>query len=134
MVDFRKVTDDFWVTPQIGADEVRAAAERGFVLIVNNRPDGEEAGQPSGAEIAAAAQAAGVSYRAVPIHGRPSAEQAQETAAAAATAGGPVLAYCRSGTRSIAAWSLGQALSGARTTEELIGLGAAAGYDLRPWL
>lgn len=134
MSQFRKVTDDFWVSPQIGPDEVRAAAARGFALIVNNRPDGEEPGQPAGDEIAAAARAAGLAYTAVPVRGRPSAEQAQATAEAAAAAGGPVLAYCRSGTRSIAAWSLGQALSGARTREELIGLGAAAGYDLEPWL
>ncbi|MBC6981184.1 TIGR01244 family sulfur transferase [Caulobacter sp. 17J80-11] len=134
MTEFRKVTDGFWVSPQIRPDDVRAAAERGFALIVNHRPEGEEPGQPAGESIAEAARAAGLAYVAIPVRGRPTAEQAQATAEAVAAAQAPVLAYCRSGTRSIAAWSLGQALAGERTRDELLGLGAAAGYDLEPWL
>jgi uncharacterized protein (TIGR01244 family) len=51
-----------------------------------------------------------------------------------AEAKGPVLAFCRSGTRSIVIWSLGQAQSGARPRDELVRLGAEAGYDLSPIL
>jgi uncharacterized protein (TIGR01244 family) len=43
---------------------------------------------------------------------------------------GPVLAFCRSGTRSIVTWSLAEATSGHRSRDELIGLGRQAGYDL----
>ena len=50
--------------------------------------------------------------------------------AAIADAAGPVLAFCRSGTRSIVIWSIGQALSGERSRSELIALGGQAGYDL----
>jgi uncharacterized protein (TIGR01244 family) len=43
---------------------------------------------------------------------------------------GPILAFCRSGTRSIVTWSLSQAVSGTRSRDELIALGRQAGYDL----
>jgi uncharacterized protein (TIGR01244 family) len=66
----------------------------------------------------------------IPFVGRPTPEQALAQAQAAGSATGPVLAFCRSGTRSITAWSLGQAASGARSRQELIELGAGAGYDL----
>jgi len=51
-------------------------------------------------------------------------------AEAADGANGPVLAFCRSGTRSITAWSMGQAEAGKRSRRELLELGAGAGYDL----
>ena len=41
-----------------------------------------------------------------------------------------MLAFCRSGTRSIVTWSIGQAMAGDRSRDDLIALGAAAGYDL----
>ncbi|WP_309605754.1 beta-lactamase hydrolase domain-containing protein, partial [Phenylobacterium sp.] len=52
MSDFRRVTEDLSVAPQIGVADVAEAARQGFSLIINNRPDGEEPGQPTGAEIA----------------------------------------------------------------------------------
>jgi uncharacterized protein (TIGR01244 family) len=133
MSDFRKVTDRLSVSPQISVEDVARAAREGFGLIINNRPDGEAPDQPSGAEIAAAAEAAGVDYLYVPINGRPSLEQAQAVKAAIDRAGGPTLAFCRSGTRSITTWAIGEAASGG-DSGEIIGAAAGAGYDLRPIL
>ena len=133
MTEFRQVTDAFQVSPQITPDEARAAAAAGVTLIINNRPDGEVPGQPTNAEIEAAARAAGADYIAIPFVGRPTAEQAKAQAAAVAAAKGPVLAFCRSGTRSITAWALGEAAAG-RDRKELVALAAAAGYDLAPVL
>jgi uncharacterized protein (TIGR01244 family) len=130
MPDFRKVTDDFSVAPQIAVDDIAAAADQGFVLVINNRPDGEAPDQPSNAQMAAAAEAAGVAYVHVPVRGGPTPEQVEAVRAAIAEADGPVLAFCRSGTRSIVTWSLGQAGSGERDREELVNLGREAGYDL----
>ena len=78
----------------------------------------------------AAARAAGLEYAYIPVTGRPTLEQVDEESAVLADAAGPVLAFCRSGTRSIITWSLGQAGSGERSREELAKLGADAGYDL----
>ena len=127
---FRKVTHDFWVAGQIDVEDVRRAADAGVRLIVNNRPENEGPGQTPGAEIEAAARALGVSYLASPVRGRPDAGQIEAMRAAITEADGPALAYCLSGFRSLVMWSYGEALAGARTREELIGLGRDAGYDL----
>ena len=133
MSQFRKVTDAFQVSPQITPDEARAAAESGVVLIINNRPDGEVPDQPTSADIEAAARAAGADFIRIPIVGRPTPEQAKAQAEAVAGASGPVLAFCRSGTRSITAWALGEAGRG-RDRAELVRIAAGAGYDLGPVL
>jgi uncharacterized protein (TIGR01244 family) len=130
MSEFRRVTEDLSVAPQISVDDVAEAARQGFTLIINNRPDGEAPGQPTGAEIEAAAKAAGLDYVFIPVVGGPTPDQVETERAALEAAKGPVLAYCRSGNRSIITWSIGQALSGARSREELVGLGRQAGYDL----
>jgi uncharacterized protein (TIGR01244 family) len=129
MSDFRRVTESLSVSPQVTeADMARAAAE-GFVLVINNRPDGEDPSQPPGAAIEAAARAAGLDYLHVPVRGGPTPEQVEAVRAAVEAADGPVLAFCRSGTRSIVTWSVGQALAG-EDRETLINQGREAGYDL----
>jgi len=130
MTDFRRVTEQLSVSPQISVADVARAAALGFKLVINNRPDGEEPGQPAGAEIEAAARAAGLDYAHIPVRGGPTPEQISAQRALLTDAPGPVLAYCRSGTRSIVTWSAGEAQAGTRSREELIGLGAQAGYDL----
>ena len=130
MADIRKVTPEFSVAPQIGPEDVPTAKAQGFVKLINNRPDGEVPGQPTSAEMEQAARAAGLGYVFIPFVGRPTPEQAEAVAREAAAADGPVLAFCRSGTRSITAWALGQVLAGARSRTEVVALGADAGYDL----
>jgi uncharacterized protein (TIGR01244 family) len=125
-----RLTDDFHVAAQISVADVAQAARDGVRLIVNNRPDGEEPDAPQGDAIAAAAQAAGIGYVAIPVtHSGFSHAQIDALDAALATADGPVLAYCRSGTRSIYLWALTQARSGVRP-DMLAAQSAAAGYDL----
>lgn len=129
MSSFRRVTDSFWVSPQISVADVAEARAQGFQVIINNRPDGEAPDQPPGAEIAAAARAAGMEYLAAPVSGRPSPQAVESVAGVTADSSKKVLAFCRSGTRSIFTWAIGQA--GRRETDELVRLGDAAGYDLR---
>jgi uncharacterized protein (TIGR01244 family) len=130
MTDFRRVTDQLSVSPQISVADVAVAAGLGFKTLVSNRPDGEEPGQPTAAEFAQAAQAAGLTFIHVPVRGSPTPDQVAQQRTLLQSAPGPVLAFCRSGTRSIVTWSVGEALAGARPREELVNLGAAAGYDL----
>lgn len=130
MTDFRYVTEDLSVAPQISVADVAAAARAGFRTIVNNRPDDEEPGQPTSAEIAAAAAAAGLAYAHIPVRGGPTPDQVAAQRRLLDAAETPVLAFCRSGTRSIVTWSIGQAMSGAMTRGELTTLGRDAGYDL----
>jgi uncharacterized protein (TIGR01244 family) len=130
MTDFRRVTDDFSVSPQISLDDIAAAAAQGFTLVINNRPDGEQPDQPTSAQVEAAAAAAGLAYVHIPVVGSPTPDQVEANRLAIASADGPVLAFCRSGTRSIVTWSIGQAMSGERGRGELTSLGRDAGYDL----
>jgi len=130
MTDFRHVTDDISVSPQIGPDDVAQAAAQGFRTIINNRPDDEVPGQPSGREIEQAAREAGLAYFHIPVRGGPTAEQVAATEQVVSEAAKPVLAYCRTGTRSIITWALAQAHSGAKSRQELLQLGREAGYDL----
>jgi uncharacterized protein (TIGR01244 family) len=126
----RKIDDHVAVAPQIGPAEVLAIARAGYAEIVNNRPDDEEPGQPTGAEIAAAAAAAGIAYRAIPVtHAGFSAPQVEAMAQALTAAAGPVLAFCRSGTRSAHLWALARARMG-DDPATLVGKAAIAGYDL----
>jgi uncharacterized protein (TIGR01244 family) len=129
MSDFRRVTDSLSVSPQVTEADMARAAAQGFVLVINNRPDGEDPSQPSGAAIEAAARAAGLDYLHVPVRGGPTQDQVDAVRAAVEAANGPVLAFCRSGTRSIVTWSIGQALAG-EDRETLVNQGREAGYDL----
>jgi uncharacterized protein (TIGR01244 family) len=98
---------------QLHASDMAAAAARGVTLIVNNRPDGEEPGQPAGAEIEAAARAAGLDYTHIPIRGEFSADKVAALGAALAGAEGLALLFCRSGTRSTYLWALARGRQGA---------------------
>jgi uncharacterized protein (TIGR01244 family) len=129
---FRKLTDTIYAAPQIGLAEVDEAAKLGVRLIVNNRPEGESDDQLPGAEIEAAARAAGIDYVAIPVtHSGFSEPQVAAMAKALAGAGGPVLAYCRSGTRSTLLWALSEASQGG-DPDALTNMAAKAGYDVNP--
>jgi uncharacterized protein (TIGR01244 family) len=128
---FRRIDERTLVAGQIRPEDLAKAKAEGVTMIVNNRPDGEQAGQPSSAELEAAARAAGLGYRHIPVASGFSAEQVRAMAEALEEAEGRVLAFCLSGTRSTFLWALARAQQG-EDGEELIGKAAAAGYDLRP--
>jgi uncharacterized protein (TIGR01244 family) len=129
---FRKLSDSVLASPQIDLADIAAAAAQGVTMIINNRPEGESDDQTPGAEIEAAAKAAGLAYVAIPVtHAGFSQTQVTAMAEALEQAGGPVLAYCRSGTRSTLLWSLAEASRGA-DPDTLARQAAEAGYDITP--
>jgi uncharacterized protein (TIGR01244 family) len=130
---FRKIDDRTLVSPQIEVEDVATAKALGVALIVNNRPEGESADQTPGEAIAAAAQAAGIAYVAIPVtHSGFSMNQVTALDAALRQAGdAPVLAYCRSGTRSTLLWALTQARAGV-SPDTIAAKAADAGYDVSP--
>ena len=129
---FRTLTPNLAVAPQISLEEVNDAAQQGFTLIINNRPDGEDVGQPTGAEIEAAAKALGLDYVAIPIsHAGFSKPQVDAMLAAVSRPDAKILAYCRSGTRSTLVWALARSAAG-EDGDALANLAANAGYDLSP--
>jgi uncharacterized protein (TIGR01244 family) len=130
---FHEVTPLFSVSGQLTAADVAAAADEGFGLVINNRPDGEAADQPPGAEIEAAARGYGLDYVEIPVAGRPTPQQAEAMREAIAAYGGRAIAYCRTGTRSILTWAAGELEAGS-PRDEVARAAAAAGYDLSAWL
>ena len=129
---FRKISDTVFASPQIGLAEVALAAAQGIGLIVNNRPEGESDDQVPGAEIEAAARAAGLGYVAIPVtHAGFSEARVKAMAAALASTDRPILAYCRSGTRSTLLWALAEASRG-ESPQALAEAAARAGYDVGP--
>ncbi len=128
---FISLTSGFFVAPQIDASDIARAEALGVKLIINNRPDGEEPGQPAGASIKAAAEAAGIEYMSVPVGGQgvTDAHLDQIDAALARHKDAPILAYCRSGTRSATVHALAAARRG-EDADTLITQAAEAGYNL----
>ncbi len=126
------VTPDLLVAGQLSPADMARAAARGVRLVVNNRPDGEAEDQPTSEEMRAAAERAGLLYRYIPVtHAGFGLAQVDAMTDALRDATGPVLAFCRSGTRSTLLWALARARAGDRP-EDLQAQAAAAGYDLSP--
>lgn len=126
----KQVTRNFAVADQLTRDDVDQLSQQGIRSIICNRPDGELPGQPAYEEIAAAARAHDIRMVNIPVvGGRLSSEDVQSFGMALDDLPDPLVAYCRSGTRSITLWALDQ---GARGTpvEEIIAAGRQAGYDL----
>ena len=104
-----KLSNDLSVRPQILPHEIADLAAAGFKGIINNRPDDEAPDQPSSAEVEAEAKRHGLSYSHIPIvPGRATQEDADAFAAAVREAGGPVVAFCRTGNRSTSLWKMSQ--------------------------
>jgi uncharacterized protein (TIGR01244 family) len=128
----RQLDESVMVSGQVAPHEVAGLAQQGVTMLVNNRPDGEEAGQPLASEIEEAAAAAGIGYRFVPIMrgiGPADVESMQEAMREAE--GGKLLAFCRSGTRSALAIALAKREQGA-STEEVVRQLNQAGFDHGP--
>lgn len=132
----REIDDQVLIGEQIMAADVADLADRGVTLIINNRPDGEEPGQPPAADIEAATRAAGLDYRFIPVADEFADDKVAAMADAIAGSEGRVLAFCRSGTRSAYLWALARTRHGA-DANDLIWKAARAGYNIRPlmpWL
>jgi sulfide:quinone oxidoreductase len=129
-MDIRKVTEDFAVSGQLLPDELAGVAQQGYRSLICNRPDGESADQPTLAEVEQAALAAGLTLRYLPvISGRVSDHDVTNFARDLEDLPGPVLAFCRTGNRSLTLWSMVQARRGA-SVDELVQRAKAAGFDM----
>ena len=100
-----KLEDTVGVSAQITTDNVAEIAAAGYKVLINNRPDGEEAGQPVNADIAAAAEEAGLEYHFMPVTAMNfPGPQFDQMADLLDDPDRPVLAFCRTGTRCTNLW------------------------------
>ena len=97
----------FSVTGRLDRADIEALAEAGVRTIINNRPDGEDPGQLPAAEARKLAEAKGIAYHHIPITAASlSRGDVDAFAATLQAAAGPIVAHCRSGTRSTLLWAL----------------------------
>jgi sulfide:quinone oxidoreductase len=128
-MDIRQVTPFLSVSPQINEADLGLLVARGFKSVINNRPDGEEDGQPDDRSIAAAATRNGLAYRHIPVvSGNLTDADVTAFAQALDELQGPVLAFCRTGTRSASLWALSQAYH--LDTAAILNTAASAGYNI----
>ena len=130
-MNVRPITPEFAVSSQVRPEDLRVVYSLGFRTLVVARPDDEEAGQPSIAEMQDAAAKAGLDFAAVPVRpGHITDEDVERFAAAIKTSEGPVLGYCRTGARAATLWAL-NAID-ALEPDVVLSSAAAAGHDLGP--
>lgn len=127
MTEVKRLTDQLSVSAFIQPRQLAGLGGR-FRTIINNRPDGEEPGQASSAELEQAARAAGLDYRHIPVVASQIGEADIAAFQDAVGSGVPTLAFCRTGTRSTMMWALSQA--GNMPVDEILATAAGAGYDL----
>lgn len=132
----RPLTPRYSVSPQISVEHLPAIAAAGFTTVICNRPDIEVPEEQQANAIRAAAEAAGLRFEELPLTNDTMTPQnvARHHALIEASEG-PVLAYCRSGTRCSVVWALTQA--GLMEIDTILDATTAAGYQLsgmRPML
>jgi uncharacterized protein (TIGR01244 family) len=128
----RQLDEKTLVNGQISPDDIAELKALGVTLIVNNRPDGEDVGQPESEDIEAAAKAAGIDYRHVPIaRGMGPSDIEAMREAMHSVGDGKMFAFCRSGNRSTLAWAVAKSEDGV-PREELNRMANEAGFDLGP--
>ncbi|NNE58446.1 MAG: TIGR01244 family phosphatase [Hellea sp.] len=124
----KQLTDKLFVSGQIKEDDFDAIMKAGITTIINNRPDGETMCQPKSADLAAKAAKCDIAYYDIPVSGGQVAPgQKDEFGEILENAQGPVLAFCRTGTRSSMLWAMSQVYN--LSTEEIMHTTQNAGYD-----
>ena len=127
-MQIHRLTEQFSVAAQISPDDIADLAAAGFRSLINNRPDGEAHDQPGSALLADVAASHGLAYRYLPVvPGRLSDQDAVDFSAALRGMPPPVLAFCRSGTRSCSLW----VLQAGGDADAVLDTARRAGYDLQ---
>jgi uncharacterized protein (TIGR01244 family) len=110
--------------------DIEALADAGVKTIINNRPDGEDPGQLAAADAKKLAESRGIAYHHIPFTAATLTKaEVDAFAATLASANGPVVAHCRSGTRSTLVWALTRMREGADPMA-LIAQAAGNGIDI----
>ncbi len=111
-MEYSPLSEQLATAPQVRLEDLRGIAAAGFIGVINNRPDGEGADQPSSTELEAEAKRLGLAYWHVPVvPGAMTDADVRAFAAALREADGPVLAFCRTGNRSAALWKASRTAS-----------------------
>ncbi|WP_306250801.1 TIGR01244 family sulfur transferase [Parvularcula sp. IMCC14364] len=125
----QKLNNTFYAAGQILPEQVGNIAAQGFDIIINNRPDGEEPGQPSAQDIAVAAGAAGIDYVHIPVGAGGLSHEDLALFNARTADKQKALGFCKSGFRSVMVRAMALAQSG-EDVATLVAEAGSAGYDI----
>ncbi len=131
-MDMIQISDKLFIAGQPAHAAFSQLAADGCKIVINNRPDHEEPGQPGSASQMAAARSAGLGYSFIPVAGSDITEadiRAFQDAVEAAP--GPVLGHCRTGQRTLMLYAIGEVLDGRMKAEDAGRFGAVHGFDLK---
>jgi uncharacterized protein (TIGR01244 family) len=132
MADLIRITDDFYVAPQLSVEEMDDVAAAGFDLVVFNRPDNEDDAMPAVSDLAARIEHHGIAFHHIPFIGGPEPEDiAAFVNVLRENSGEKILLFCRTGTRSTLLWVFAMVESKRLTMTEALAKAQSAGYDLR---
>ena len=127
-----RIDDKLSVSKQPERADFTALARQGFKSVINNRHDGEDAAQPGSAAEQQAAEQEGMGYTHIPVSLDKITEgDVRRFQSALSAAPGPVFAHCKSGTRSLTLWTIGEVLDQRMQRSDVIPFGQAHGYDLK---
>ena len=132
MIRTTEIAPGLAIAAQIKADDVAALAEQGVRTIINNRPDGEEASQAPAAVVGDEAKKHGVAYIYLPV--TTATISTADVAAfdrALEESAKPIVAHCRSGSRTYHLWAAAEALNRKVDPAALVSEAAAKGFDLK---
>lgn len=101
-LSINQIDDGFSVSPQLSPGDFEEIARLGIRSVINNRPDGEGgSSQPTDTQLRLAAESAGLFYAYLPIASVSFDESAAvRMRALVGELPKPILAFCRTGTRS----------------------------------
>jgi uncharacterized protein (TIGR01244 family) len=112
MTEYKQLSENLFVRPQVEPAEMADLAARGFKGIINARPDDEEPGQPKSADLAAEAKRHGLAYWHIPVvPGEADQTDGKNFADALQQCPGPVVGFCKSGARATKLWELANSSS-----------------------
>ena len=123
-----KVSDNYYVSPQISEEDLDYIKNEGFSLVVCNRPNGEEDSQIDFEIIQKRCESMGLTFINLPmVPGNLESELILQTKKIL-DKNQKTLAYCRTGTRCINLWACANVFEA--DVDETIENATEAGYDL----
>lgn len=131
-MEIKRISSFLSVSPQIYPAHIERIACLGFRTIINNRPDLEKANQPLAIVLADEAARHDLIFVNQPvISGKVTAQDSADFAVELERAKGPVLAFCRSGTRCTMLWAFNEARH--RDLDVILSDALSVGYDLKKY-
>ncbi|MGO7052883.1 bifunctional sulfur transferase/dioxygenase Blh [Rhizobium ruizarguesonis] len=124
------ISEKLSVSPQPSIEDIQSLRDKGFKALINNRPDDEDPSQPGTQAESQEAKHCGLSYAFVPVTaGTITEADIRAFQRAVDKSDGPVFAHCKTGTRSLSLYLIGEVLDGRMPADEVVEFGRSRGFD-----